>query len=691
VLSIRPFRRLWIALSLSSLGDWLSLLALTALAYQLAGHGQAAQSAAVGGVWLTSLLPALVLGPLAGAVADRFDRRMNMIVGDVVRAVLYLSIPLNLNLHVVNELTWMYIVQFLASCASLFWTPAKDATVPNLVPPEKLEQANQFSLLTTYGTAPVAGLVFGLLELISRVLGNTSHYFRTDQVNLALYFNVATFVVSALTVFALREIPRRRGEISAPSVAKTIVEGWRYVGQTRVVRGIVIGLIGGFAAAGVVVGLGQVYVTDTLHGGQAGWGIVFAAIFVGLALGMFLGLRILRGFSRRRLFGLSIAFAAIPLALAALIPDLAVVTILVLLLGACAGVSYVTGYTIVGSEVGDDTRGRTFAFLYAAMRVILFAVIAVAPFIAAAFTAAVRGITGTSTVRIGNLSFGAIGDNIVLLVAAAVAVLLGLVSYRQMDDRRGVPLIADLTSAVRGEPLGVPAQFDGREPEPRPRPGVLLAFEGGEGAGKSTQARLLAIWLREQGYDVVATHEPGATKVGMRLRALLLDTAHTGLSSRAETLMYAADRAEHVSSVILPALERGAIVVTDRYVDSSLAYQGAGRRQPATDVADLNKWATGGIMPELTILLDLAPAAGLGRRARSADRLEAEPAAFHQRVRAGFLALAEAEPDRYLVLDATRPVAELSREIRDRVRELLPDPVPQAAEDSTGSIPVVRE
>src|SRR6202050_899426 len=189
VLSIRPFRRLWIALSLSSLGDWLSLLALTALASQLAGHGQAAQSAAVGGVWLTSLLPALILGPLAGAVADRFDRRIVMIVGDVVRAVLYLSIPLNLNLHVVNELTWMYIVQFLASCASLFWTPAKDATVPNLVPPGQLEQANQFSLFTTYGTAPIAGVLFSVLALTSRALGHVSHYFATNPVNLALYFN----------------------------------------------------------------------------------------------------------------------------------------------------------------------------------------------------------------------------------------------------------------------------------------------------------------------------------------------------------------------------------------------------------------------------------------------------------------------------------------------------------------------
>jgi dTMP kinase len=695
VLSIRPFRRLWIALSLSSLGDWLSLLALTALAYTLAGHGQAAQSAAVGGVWLTSLLPALVLGPLAGAVADRFDRRMNMIVGDVVRAVLYLTIPLDLNLHLVNSLTWIYIVQFLASCASLFWTPAKDATVPNLVPPDKLEQANQFSLFTTYGTAPVAGLVFGLLELISRALGSISHYFKTDQVNLALYFNAATFVVSALTIFALREIPKRRrsGEISAPSVAKTIVEGWRYIGQTRVVRGIVIGMVGAFAAAGVVVGLGQVYVTDTLHGGHAGWGVVFAAIFVGLAVGMFLGLRILRGFSRRRLFGLSITFAAIPLALIALIPNLAVVTILVVLLGASAGVAYVTGYTIVGSEVDDQTRGRTFAFLQSAMRVILFAVIAVAPFVAAAFTAAVRSMSGSSTVRIGNISYGGIGDNVVLLLAAAVAVLLGVVSYRQMDDRTGVPLLEDLNSVFRGEEFSaVPGHANGHEPAaPRPLRGLLLALEGGEGAGKSTQARLLAIWLRDQGYDVVATHEPGATKVGMRLRALLLDTAHTGLSPRAETLMYAADRAEHVASVILPALERGAIVVTDRYVDSSLAYQGSGRSLPVGDVAHLNQWATGGIQPNLTILLDLSPVAGLGRRERSADRLEAEPNDFHQRVRAGFLALADAEPHRYLVLDANRPPAEISREIQGRVRELLPDPVPFAAEENTGSFPAVRE
>jgi dTMP kinase len=692
-LSIKPFRRLWIAGSLSSLGDWLSLLALTALAFVLTGqHGATAQLLAVNGVWLTSLLPALLLGPLAGAVADRFDRRINMIVGDVLRAVLYLSIPVNLSLGVVDKLTWMYIAQFLASCASVFWTPAKDAVIPNLVPPDRLEQANQLSLFTTYGTAPVAGLVFSLLAMVSRALGSISHYFSTNQVNLALYFNAATFVVSALTIFTLKEIGQRRRsrEISEPSVAKAIWNGWRFIGRNQVVRGIVIGMVGAFAAAGVVVGLGRSYVSYTLHGGDAGWGVVFSAIFVGIAFGMVVGLRVLRGFSRRRLFGLTIAFAAIPLALIALIPNLVVVTILVILLGSCAGTAYVTGYTIVGLEVDDDTRGRTFAFLQSAIRVILFAVIPVAAVLAAALSAAVRASSGSATVRLGNVHYANVGINMVLLIGAAVALLLGTISYRHMDDRRGVPLLADLNSVFRGAPFA-PSPVHANGSQPVGSRGLLLALEGGEGAGKSTQARLLAIWLRDQGYDVIATLEPGATKVGMRLRALLLDTSHTGLSPRSETLMYAADRAEHVASVIRPALDRGAIVVTDRYVDSSLAYQGAGRLLPVSEVATLNHWATGGLTPDLTIVLDLPPAVGLQRRERSGDRLEAEPTAFHERVRRGFLTLAEAEPERYLVLDATRPSAELSREIQNRVRELLPDPVPMTAEEITGSIPAVRE
>jgi len=705
VLAITPFRRLWVALSLASLGDWLSLLALSALADQIAGKTNGVY--AVSGVWLTSLLPALVLGPVAGAVADKFDRRLNMIIGDLLRAALYITIPIDMSVGFANKLTWIYLIQFLASGASLFWAPAKDASVPNLVPPSKLEQANALSLLATYGTAPIAGVLFALLASLSTALGHVLPYFSTNQLSLSLYFRTAMYLVSALTVYMLKELRRRpTDKISSPSVLKSIWEGWRFVRQSQVVRGIILGMTGAFAAAGAVVGLGQSYITNILHGGSTGWGAAFAGLFFGLAIGMFLGLRVLRGFSRRRLFGLSIMLAAIPLGLIAVIPSLVLTVILTIVLGGCAGVAYVTGYTTIGLEVDDETRGRTFAFLQSAIRVILFAVIAIAPTLAGAFNA----LAGGSSLHIGGFDYRRVGYNVVLLLAAAVAIALGRMSYRHMDDRKGVPLLADLGSLFRqdrGETMngrrngrhkassgpsrqaGMLAQPEA--PEKVRRPGVFLALEGGEGSGKSTQARLLAIWLRDQGYDVVTTHEPGATKIGLRLRALLLDTAHAGLSPRAEALMYAADRAEHVQDVILPALERGAVVVTDRYVDSSLAYQGAGRQLPQSEISGLNRWATGGLMPDLTILLDVPVVTGLSRRLSSADRLESEPVEFHERVRSGFLSLAAAEPGRYLVLNADRPEADISRDIQLRVRELLPDPVPFSAEENTGSFPAVRE
>jgi dTMP kinase len=378
---------------------------------------------------------------------------------------------------------------------------------------------------------------------------------------------------------------------------------------------------------------------------------------------------------------------------------LAAVVLLVVLLGALSGIAYATGFTIVGLEVDDDTRGRVFAFFQSSIQVILLTVIAVSLAVSAGLTKVIAGLNGTGNVKIGDITYTSAGQNAVILLAALIAFGLGVSSYRQMDDRKGVPLFEDLLAAIRGEHLEVPHEpahlnglngFDPNAPL-APAPGLLIAFEGGEGSGKTTQARLVSIWLRELGFDVETTHEPGATKIGMRLRALLLDTSSTGMSPQAEALMYAADRAEHVTSVIEPALDRGAIVITDRYVDSSLAYQGWGRSLPVEEIARFNWWATGGRTPDLTILLDMDPLAGLNRRTRSADRLEAEPAEFHLRVRSGFLALAAAEPNRYLVLDAARPPTEITRDIQDRIRELLPDPVPSVAEASTGDFPAIRE
>ncbi|TFV64116.1 dTMP kinase [Geodermatophilus sp. DF01-2] len=206
----------------------------------------------------------------------------------------------------------------------------------------------------------------------------------------------------------------------------------------------------------------------------------------------------------------------------------------------------------------------------------------------------------------------------------------------------------------------------------RPR-GLFVAFEGGEGAGKSTQVRLLCDWLAAQGRRARATCEPGGTPEGAAVRAIVLDRAHTGLAPRAEALLYAADRAQHAHAVLRPALEAGEVVVTDRYVDSSLAYQGAGRAIGLDDVAAISRWATQGLRPDLTVLLDLPPETGLARaRGRAAaDRLESESIEFHQRVRDTFRALAAAAPERYLVLDATRSVDELAADVRARVGTLL--------------------
>jgi dTMP kinase len=688
VLSIKPFRNLWIALSLSSLGDWLSILALLWLAPSVTNGSNLAKTAASGGVWVVTLLPALLLGPIAGALADRFDRRVTMIVGDVIRGLLFVSIPLFPNL------TWIFIAKFLAGVASQFWNPAASATIPNLVPKEKLERANQVSQLMTYGTAPLAALLLIVLGWISTGLGHFAPVFHTNKLDLALYFNGATYFVSAITVYFLRQIGKREhsGRISAPSTAKAIWEGWRFIKDTPVVRGLVIGMLGAFCAAGVVIGLASSYIQDTLNGGQAGFSLVFAIILVGLALGMGFGSRPFGNFSRRRLFGVALTASAVPLAMIALVPDLVAVTIFVFLVGVISGTAYPTGFTIVGLEVDDDTRGRVFAFFQSTIQAILLAVIAVSPFIATGFSAAIGALAGTrgGAITIAHITYGAPGDNLLLLLSAALVAFVGVQSYRQLDDRKGVPLFEDLWAAIRNEPLkrvSVP-------PVPSAAPGhsgLFLAFEGGEGVGKTTQARLIAIWLREQGYDVVTTHEPGATKIGMRLRALLLDTAHAGMSPHCEALLYAADRAEHVAKVIDPALERGAVVITDRYIDSSLAYQGAGRGQATADIALLNSWATDGREPDLTILLDMDPERGLSRRARSADRLEAEPLDFHRRVRAGFLHLARAKPDQYLVVDAAAPPAEVTEQIKDRIREVLPDPVPRTAEAVTGSFAAIPD
>lgn len=211
-------------------------------------------------------------------------------------------------------------------------------------------------------------------------------------------------------------------------------------------------------------------------------------------------------------------------------------------------------------------------------------------------------------------------------------------------------------------------------------PGLFIAFEGGDGAGKSTQAARLFDALESKGLTVLRTREPGGTPIGEKLRSLVLDHGHGTIDARTEALMFAAARAAHASQVIRPALALGHVVITDRYIDSSVAYQGAGRGLGAEDVRSLNEWATEGLHPHLTVLLDVEPSDGRERRTAgdaAEDRLESEPDTFHTAIRDAFLQLAAAAPDGYLVLPAALDIETLAARILERVEALLGDRVSQ--------------
>jgi dTMP kinase len=646
VLQIRDFRRLWMALGFSSLGDWMGLLALTAMASNFS-ESYAAKNYAIAGVLLLRVLPALVLGPFAGYVADRVDRRKTLIVGDVLRGALFITIP------IVGELWWVFVVTVLVEALSLIWGPAKDATIPNLVPTHRLTAANQIGLATSYGSALPAAIVFTALTAFGKSQEWLVSWTPQGAIDVALYLNGLSFWISAATIYTLTSIPRGPADAhDERNALKIVIEGWTYVARTPLIRGLVLGVIGAFAAGGVVIALARTFVED-IGGGEPAYGVLFGAVFLGLALGMWGAPSVLAGFPRRRLFGLSLTGAGIMLFPLALIPNLNAAIFFAVALGIFSGSAWITGNTMLGLEVPDAIRGRTLAFVASMIRLSLALVLFMAP--------AIAGLIGHvewgPTLDSGKALFDYRGAAVTMLLAAILMTVVGIGSYRQMDDRKGTSLLSDLRNAFSGWP-GVYAST-----------GVFVALEGGEGAGKSTQSRLLREWLENEGYDVVLTREPGDTQIGQRLRDIVLDPATGAMSPRTEALLYAADKAEHVDRVVGPALQRGAVVVTDRYVDSTLAYQGAGRELDA-QLEGVARWATQDLRPHLTILLDLPPGQGLGRF-EERDRIEAEGIDFHEKVRERFLELASTSPEHYAVLDGSQPPEELAAEIRRRIEPLL--------------------
>lgn len=634
-------------MAFSSFGDWLGLLASTALAQQLAGGDYAKANFAIAGVFIVRLLPAVILGPFAGVIADRFDRRKLMVTCDFLRFALYLSIP------IVGNYFWLYTATILAEVVTLFWSPAKEASVPNLVPKTKLESANQVSLLASYGTAPIAALTFSILALfsgaINSILGNTTPASAAD---IALYINAISFAFCGYTVWRLKEMPAGPGVNSTQlSFGRSLIDGFAFIKDSKVIRGLIFGMIGAFFAAGAVIGLARTFVDD-LKAGEAAYGVLFGSVFLGLALGISFGPRVFAQFTRRRLFGASLAISGLLLVTLSLVLNLVLAIFITIILGIFSGITWVTGFTMIGMEVEDEVRGRTFAFVQSLVRVSLVLVLAVSPLIAAAI--------GKHTYSFRTTSVTYNGAAFTMFFAGLIATLVGILSYRHMRDRPSVSLFSDVKSALRGE-LGA---MTGMSIE-----GVFISFEGGEGSGKSTQTKLLKEWLEKNNETVLLTREPGGTPLGNQLREILLDNKTGLISPRAEALMYAADRANHVFAKIRPALDKGEIVITDRYFDSSVAYQGAGRVLLPAEVARISRWATESLTPTLTIIMDLPAEIGLARL-DSTDRLESEPLAFHERVRQEYLNLANTDPERFMIVDASLAIEQIHEIIIERVGSL---------------------
>ena len=492
-----------------------------------------------------------------------------------------------------------------------------------------------------------------MLTLVSGAIAAISPLIPSDSIAIALYLNAISFFFAAWTIRGLHEIPKGPaiGRDSDESVGKSLIQGWRAVASSKIIRGLIVGMVGAFSAAGAVIGLARTFVGD-LGGGDAAYGVLFGAVFTGLAFGIAFGPKIFAQFSRRRLFGAALAVSGFFLILLALITNLVLAILIVIILGAFSGICWVTGFTMLGMEVNNEVRGRTFAFVQSLIRITLVAVLAAAPIVAATI--------GRFEYSFYNIEGDYNGAQITILIAGIIALVVGLISYRQMKDRPQVSLWSDVVAALQGELGAITGQ---------PTDGIFIAFEGGEGTGKSTQSKLLAQWLEQEGETVTLSFEPGGTNLGKELRKILLGHETGEINPRSEALLYAADRAHHVSSVIRPALARGEVVINDRYMDSSIAYQGAGRVLIPSEVARINRWATETLYPTLTILIDQPATVGLGRL-KSLDRLEAEPIEFHERVRQEFLQLSLLDPERYLVVDGTQSIQEIHEAIIARVAEL---------------------
>ncbi|MCX5391554.1 dTMP kinase [Streptomyces sp. NBC_00094] len=688
----QPLRRLWSAHVAGSVADALALLALVLLGLQAAvsegalGGGYRGAAFAVAAVVGTRLLAsvlfgAVLLGPLTALTGPDgpLDRRWTMIGADGLRIALLVIAPLWIDWIPDSALWYLLGTVFVTGAAERLWTICREGAAPALLPAPPLEGAavrplpdhlgalRRLSRRTAFLAVPAAAAVLLVATLAGKLLGIGLDWFSLHQAALGSYVAAGLFAASVTGLYAMAlpggRTPRPRSPLEGlrrPTTGKGADEGadegksrTADKGRTGALPLLVLTCATVAGAIAAAASLAVLHAYD-LGGGPVTYALLVLALSGATAVGIRTARFVLPVLSRRRLLALATAVTGIALIAVGLVPDTATVLFLAVLAGYAAGVAANTGHTLVDQEAEEPRRARTTEYLQANALVAMAVGALAAPLLAAAIGPHRFG-SGSSVLDHGGAAF-------TLALVGALLLPVAALVLAKTDDRAGVPLRRDLRDALRGS-----------DPAQAPSPtGFFIALEGGDGAGKSTQVQALAEWIRAKGHEVVVTREPGATPIGKRLRSILLDVSSAGLSNRAEALLYAADRAEHVDSLVRPALERGAIVLSDRYIDSSVAYQGAGRDLSPTEIARISRWATDGLVPHLTVVLDVSPETARERFTEAPDRLESEPPEFHARVRAGFLALAAADPSRYLVVDAGQEPADVTTVVRHRLDRMLP-------------------
>ncbi len=663
----RSFRHLFTAVVTSSLGDWIGVFAILALTESILGPTRAA-AFALSGIMIARVLPTMLLGPVAGVFVDRWDRKRTMVVTDIGRGLVFLAIPF------ANDVLSLFVATFFIETLSTLFIPAKDATVPNIVDRERLVNANQLSLLGTYGTLPFGAGLFGLLAAAATAWFGAWSFVESRPSALPIWLDALTFFVSAIFISRI-QIPARttRPPRHLPAQQRAgggawaeLKEGLAFITHHKLVRALVVGVMAAATAAGIVLAVGKLFAT-ILNSGDSGFGFLGAAVGGGLAAGLVLSGWAANRIEKERLFAPGIAVAGGGLLVVAFMPRLDIALAPAFIMGLGTGVGFVTGYTLLQEHSSDAVRGRTFAAFNTGVRMALFASLVIGPAVVGIIgperpsqgpnvvAEATAGVTTGGEVRSDvevTYPYQIGGVRIALMFAGVVAlggaVWTGRSIHRVLSSEEGLSLAF--------EPLVGP---DGH--------GLFVVFEGGEGAGKSTQMRLLRSAVERLGLPVVTTREPGGTTIGEHIRALLLDPASTEMADRTEALLYAAARAQHAQEVIRPALDAGAVVLCDRYVDSSVVYQGIARGLGEGQVEELNRWGTLDLLPDLVILLDVDPQEGLRRVGHEPDRIEAAGIDFHRRVNEAFRRRAASEPSRFVVLNASRPAEEIHARIREQV------------------------